>query len=103
MREMIFFMTLYEIETNKPVGTPEAILRYYTAEIEKLQSFFERNKFHYMYYRLGKIHVDDQLFIREPIDINLFPVYSLEGDPAFSMRIAISSLTFRPTKILFRF
>lgn len=89
MREMIFFMTLYEIETNKPVGTPEAILRYYTAEIEKLQSFFERNKFHYMYYRLGKIH--------------LFPVYSLEGDPAFSMRIAISSLTFRPTKILFRF
>lgn len=84
LKEMIFFIKLYDIETRKPVGTPEALINYYKSEIEKLQAYFERNRFLFLYYRMDKIHLDSMLFVREPADIELFPVYSLENDPTFS-------------------
>lgn len=69
--KLIFYNEIYNIETNRPLGSKKAIRKYYNAERSKLKFFFEENKEFYRYYRTGNDCLDHKYFIRARYDLKL--------------------------------
>ena len=42
--KLIYYNEIYNIETNKPLGSQKTIGKYYKAELNKLKVFFEKNQ-----------------------------------------------------------
>jgi len=51
--KLIYYNEIYTIETNKPLGSPKIIRKYYKSDLFKLKVFFEENQEFYRYYRTG--------------------------------------------------
>ena len=99
---LIFYHRLYYLEINRPVGSEEGIKIYYQSQLDKVQQFFEDNKFWYQYYRTNETYLDEKLFLRNkqgaPLsfciyDINAHPLFSTGIDYIFSRIIANELLT----------
>ncbi|WP_029274604.1 RteC domain-containing protein [Pedobacter borealis] len=84
LKEVVYFMKVYDVESLKPVGGNDAQRKYYLDWIEQAQKYFERNRFIYLYHRMEKSHLDHKMFVREPEDIPMVPNYSVDSDPLFS-------------------
>lgn len=84
LKEVVYFMKMFDIESAKPVAGIDEQKQYYHSWIKQLRSYFDQNRFFYLYYRMGKAHLDSSLFIREPEPLPMMPNYSLDADPEFS-------------------
>ena len=67
--QLIYFNEIYNIETNKPLGSKKTARKYYNNELLKLQNFFTENIEFYRYYRRGSRSLDKKYFLRGKYDI----------------------------------
>ena len=74
----------YQIEFNKPKGTPETVITYYQAELKYLERFFKLNSFYYEYYRSGFVELDHLYFLRSTSPTANFIHDIQDNDPEFS-------------------
>ncbi|WP_436414087.1 RteC domain-containing protein [Petrimonas sp.] len=82
---LIYFRKVYNIETLRPAGSNSAIKEYYLKELNRIQSYFEKNIELYKYYRNGHTHFDNYYFLRGKPDIQLtVDSFYFERDPNFS-------------------
>jgi hypothetical protein len=83
--KLIYYIEIYNIETNKPLGSQKTIRKYYKSDLFKLKVFFEENQEFYRYYRTGNNCLDHKYFIREKYDLKLMldSVY-FQADPRFT-------------------
>lgn len=84
LKEMLYHLRLFKIESEKPVGSPETLKSYYSEQLLHIGSFFEEIKFLLVYIRSGQNYLDEAFFVRNPPGIPLFPQYNLDADSNFS-------------------
>ncbi len=82
--DKIFELEKYQLEFNKPKGTPESVIAYYKAELKYLERFFKLNSFHYQYYRSGFLELDHLYFLRSTSPTANFIHDVQDNDPEFS-------------------
>jgi hypothetical protein len=82
--QLIYYLMVYDIEIDKPMGTREKS-KYFKKELGKLKAFFEKNREFYHYFRSGSTHEDVRFFVRGKQDFSasLHPYY-FDADPRFS-------------------
>ena len=84
LKELIYYVEIYHIEAQKPVGDPETVRAYIKTELARITLEFERHQFLYNYYRSRKTNYDQVLFMRSADNKILSPEYTLETDTRFS-------------------
>ncbi len=82
--DKIFEFEKYQIEFNKPKGTPETVIIYYEAELKYLERFFKLNSFYYQYYRSGLVELDHLYFLRSTSLTSKFMHEVQDHDSEFS-------------------
>ncbi len=82
---LIYYNSIYKIETKKPHGRPKSIKKYLNNELSKLKRYFENNLDFYKYYRTNSTYLDQKYFLRGKHDIKLtLDTYYFEADHRFS-------------------
>jgi hypothetical protein len=61
---LIYYLECYTIENGKPLDVGKPLLRYYTDQLKYINRFFRQNEFHYQYYKLNAVEMDNLYFIR---------------------------------------
>lgn len=81
---LIYFITIYNIETHRPNGSVKIKRKYLQFELTKLKNFFDENLGFYRYYRTGSTYLDNKYFARGKHDIRLkLDSFVYEYDPKF--------------------
>lgn len=62
--KMIYYMSVYKIEINRPKGSCSTIETYFLTELDQLKHFFDSNIEMYHYYRTDSTHFDKIYFLR---------------------------------------
>lgn len=82
---LIFYQSLLNIETRKPIGEEQAICAFLANELKILHHFFESNLAFYQYVRTEATYLDEYYFVRGAYDVHLDPDQCvIDFDPAFS-------------------
>lgn len=84
--KLIYYMSVYKIEINRPKGSCSTIETYLLTELDLLKHFFDCNIEMYHYYRTGGTHFDKIYFLRNrdaDIPMNIACFY-FECDVRFS-------------------
>lgn len=84
--KLIYYMSVYKIEMNRPKGSCSTVETYLLTELDRLKHYFERNIEIYHYYRTGCTHFDKIYFLRNrdsDIPVNIACFY-FERDVRFS-------------------
>lgn len=84
LSEFIYYAEVFYIEFNIPVGNDELQRHYQERNLERINIFFQRNRYLYNYYRTGKTYLDHIFFLRNADEIPLLPAYSCDNDTRFS-------------------
>jgi len=83
--KLIYHLSVFNIETNKPNGGIKVKRKYYQNELEKLKRYFDNNLEFYRYYRTHSNYLDHKYFVRGKQDIRLtLDSFFFETDPNFS-------------------
>jgi hypothetical protein len=97
---LFYELFLLDLDTRRPIGTPQIIKAYYEDELGHIARFFEINAFYYHYYKTGATELDDRYFIRDAAPgripvmdlIDPFPGFSTTLDLTFARFIAYEQL-----------
>ncbi len=84
--KLIYYMSVYKIEINRPKGSCSTIETYLLTELDLLKHFFDCNIEMYHYFRMGGTHFDKIYFLRNrdtDIPMNIACFY-FECDVRFS-------------------
>jgi hypothetical protein len=81
--KLIFYVTIYRIESKIPDIDAEVKRKFLKKELKKLKTYFNKNHEFYMYYRAGRIHLDNTYFVRGHTSLNL-DLFYFEADPSFT-------------------
>ncbi|MDR6843364.1 RteC domain-containing protein [Flavobacterium granuli] len=82
---LIYYNEIYNIETNKPLGSQKTIHKYYKTELAKLKTFFYENQEFYRYYRTSNNCHDNKYFTRAKYDLKLMvDSFYFQTDPRFT-------------------
>jgi len=84
--KLIYYMSVYKIEINRPKGSCSIIETYLLTELDLLKHYFDCNIEMYHYYRTGGTHFDKIYFLRNrdaDIPMNIACFY-FERDVRFS-------------------
>ena len=85
LSKLIFYNTIYKIETKKPYGGDKIIKKYLNNELSKIKKYFDNNLEFYKYYRTNSTYLDHKYFVRGKHDIKLsLDTYYFEADHNFS-------------------
>ena len=83
--KLIFFNSIYKIETKRPRGGDKIIRKYLNIELSKIKRYFDANLEFYKYYRTNSTHLDNKYFVRGKHDIKLsLDTYYFEADRNFT-------------------
>lgn len=83
--KLIYHLSVFNIETNKPNGGIKVRRKYYQNELDKLKRYFDNNLEFYRYYRTHSNYLDHKYFVRGKQDIRLtLDSFFFETDPNFS-------------------
>lgn len=83
--KLIFFNSIYKIETKRPRGGDKIIRKYLNIELSKIKRYFDANLEFYKYYRTNSTHLDNKYFVRGKHDIKLsLDTYYFEADHNFT-------------------
>lgn len=83
--KLIYYNSIYKIETKKPYGGEKTIKKYLHNELSKLKRFFDNNLDFYKYYRTNSTYLDRKYFLRGKHDIKLsLDTFYFEADHNFS-------------------
>lgn len=83
---LLFYLKVYYIEVNKPMGSWELQSAYFNKELDSISEYFRKRLDFYRYYRSGSTHRDAVYFKRGIIDWDEQYVdgFYFERDPLFS-------------------
>lgn len=70
--KLIYFVSIFNIESRRPLGSFDVQINYIQYELEKLTFFFNSHLEFYQYYRMNSSYLDDKYFIRGKEDIHLY-------------------------------
>lgn len=85
LSKLIYYNSIYKIETKRPYGGEKTIRKYLNRELSKLKRYFDNNLEFYKYYRTNSTYLDHKYFIRGKHDIKLsLDTYYFEADHSFS-------------------
>ncbi|WP_288981643.1 RteC domain-containing protein [uncultured Flavobacterium sp.] len=94
--KLIYYNTIFKIETKKPHGGERILKKYLNNELDKLKRYFDNNLDFYKYYRTGSNYLDHKYFSRGKIDIKLaLDSFYFEVDHSYS-----TSHDFKVAKII---
>lgn len=83
-RWLIYYVEYHTIKDGKPLPGGKSMLRYYVEQLKFYNRFFRQNEFHYQYYKLSAVELDNLYFIRgAEVQQILIPEVP-DVDPAFS-------------------
>ena len=83
--KLIYFNSIYKIETKRPRGGDKTIKKYLNVELSKIKRYFDANLEFYKYYRTNSTHLDYKFFLRGKHDIKLsLDTYYFEADHNFA-------------------
>ena len=71
LSKLIYYSSIYKIETKKPNGGKKIIRAYLNNELYKLKVFFDNNLELYRYHRTGSAFLDNRFFVRGKHDLKL--------------------------------
>jgi hypothetical protein len=71
--KLIYYIKLYRLETNLPVGDAKLQKKILKRELRELQETFTRHQPFFQYYRSGATYLDGKYFLRNKQDIDLMP------------------------------
>jgi hypothetical protein len=71
LSKLIYYNSIYKIETKKPNGGKKIIRAYLNNELYKLKVFFDNNLELYRYHRTGSAFLDNKFFVRGKHDLKL--------------------------------
>ena len=71
LSKLIYYNSIYKIETKKPHGGEKIIRRYLNNELDNLKMFFDNNLEFYRYHRTESTYLDNKYFLRGKHDIKL--------------------------------
>ncbi|WP_299568456.1 RteC domain-containing protein [uncultured Pedobacter sp.] len=80
----IYYGELVYIQTSKPIGDKQEVVRHLQKAIGINNDFINRHALLYSYYHLGHTAEDDRLFVRNGLPASLYPLYSDATDTSFS-------------------
>lgn len=81
---LIYYVNVYNIETNRPNGSIKIKRKYLQIELNKLKNYFDENLEFYRYYRTGSNYLDHKYFVRGKQDLRLsLDAHTYEFDHAF--------------------
>jgi len=69
--KLIYYNSIYKIETKKPFGGEKTIRKYLNLELSKIKRYFDNNLEFYKYYRTNSTYLDHKYFVRGKHDIKL--------------------------------
>lgn len=82
---LIYYLNIYNIESNRPNGSVKIKRKYFQIELNRLKHYFDENLDFYRYYRTGSTYLDYKYFIKGKQDIRLrLDSHFYETDPDFS-------------------
>lgn len=85
LSKLIYFNTVYKIETRKPYGGERVLKKYLNNELDRLKRFFDNNLEFYKYYRTDSCYLDFKYFVRGKHDIKLsLDTFYFEADHRFT-------------------
>ena len=94
--KLIYYNSIYKIETKKPHGGERILKKYLNNELDKLKRYFDNNLDFYKYYRTGSNYLDYKYFTRGKFDVKLaLDSFYFEADRTFS-----TSHDFKVAKIM---
>ncbi|MEJ6979445.1 RteC domain-containing protein [Pedobacter sp. P351] len=67
--QYIYYISIYNFQIKKPVGSKEDLNAYITSEIDALKRFFDHNQSFFQYYRMCGSHFDSFYFTRCGLDL----------------------------------
>lgn len=67
--KLIYFIRLFEIETNRSGGSVKAQRKYLRKQLAGINRYQEENQAFHKYYRSGANYMDEQYFVRYKFDI----------------------------------
>jgi hypothetical protein len=71
LSKLIYYSSIYKIETKKPNGGEKIIRKYFNNELLKLKTFFDNHLEFYRYHRTGSTFLDNKYFVRGKHDLKL--------------------------------
>ncbi|GAA0875205.1 RteC domain-containing protein [Wandonia haliotis] len=81
---LIYYISIYNIETNRPNGSIKIKRKYLQIELNKLKNYFDENLDFYRYYRTGSNYLDHKYFVRGKQDLRLsLDAHTYEFDNEF--------------------
>lgn len=94
--KLIYYNSIYKIETKKPFGSHCSLKKYYNNQLLKLKRYFDNNIDFYKYYRTSSTYLDYKFFVRNKFDVKLYlDNFYFETDSSFC-----TSHDFKVAKIL---
>jgi hypothetical protein len=85
MAKLIYYNSIYKIETKRPHGGRKTIKKYLNVQLSKIKRYFDNNLEFYKYYRTNSTYLDHKYFLRGKHDIKLsLDTVYFETDHRFS-------------------
>jgi len=82
---LIYYVKVFNIETERPIGSDKEQKKYLEKELKRLKHFFDNNRHFYRYYRSGANYLDKKYFLRGQVDLRLsVDAFYYDADPNFS-------------------
>jgi hypothetical protein len=69
--KLIYFVSIYDIESKRPNGGAKEQTIYFETEIKKCQVYYNDNNAFYQYYKRGETYSDKQYFLRKNKTISI--------------------------------
>ena len=82
---LVYYRALYNIEMNRPAGSPAEQKEYLTAELKAIDAYTRKRIDFIRYYRSGATHLDAVYFLRGQADLGQYlEPFQYELDPSFT-------------------
>lgn len=69
--KLIYFVSIFDIESKRPKGGDKEQKKYFNAEIKKFQDYFNNNHVFYQYFIGGETYSDKKYFLRKNKSIRI--------------------------------
>lgn len=102
--KLMYFKSIFDIERKRPKGSVKKQKKYFDAEIQKFQDYFNNNHVFYQYFKGGETYSDKQYFLRKNksirIHIDCFGSYM---DDDFSVNLDTTFAKFMGYKLAIKY
>lgn len=71
--KLIYLLKLYKLESCRPTGNEKAQRKLLKKELREVERYGRIHESLYQYYRTGATHLDPQYFLRDRMDLHVFP------------------------------